>query len=107
MTDTAQTKAQLTRETRIEEMKRIWIHYPVRNRSLWELSETEKVTQRVEYLAEIGKATGSCDNGGWKIETKRTDTGLIFGNGMEIRGVEEKHFNFFKGVEIIQKKERV
>ena len=107
MTDIAQTKAQLTREIRIEEMKRIWIHCPDRNRSLWELSKTEGVISKVEYLAEIGKPTGSCDNGGWKIETKRTDTGLIFGNGMEICGVDEKFFNFFKNVEITERKERV
>ena len=94
-------------EKRIEEMRRIWIHCPDRNRSLWDLASTEGVTRRIEYFAEIGRPTGSCDNGGWKIETKRTDVGLVFGNGLEIRKVDEKYFNFFKNVEIIEKKERV
>ena len=104
---TEPTKSTLTRLKRIEEMRRIWIHTPERNRRLWELAETEGVTQRVEYYANIGKPTGSCNKGGWIVERKRTDVGLVFGNGLEVRGIEEKFFNFFKNVEIIVKMERL
>jgi len=104
---TEKTKADLLRLKRIEEMKRIWIHTPEKNRSLWELAETEHIVRRVEYFANIGRPTGSCDDGGWIVERKRTDVGLIFGNGLEVRGIEEKFFNFFKGIEIIEKMERL
>jgi len=100
-------KADVIRLKRIEEMKRIWIHTPSKNRSLWELSETEKVVTRVEYFSNIGRPTGSCDNEGWLVERKRTDVGLIFGNGLEVRGIEERFFNYFKGVQIVEKMKRV
>ena len=92
---------------RIEEMKRIWVHCPDRNRSLWELSETESVVQRVEYIAMVGRPNGSCDGDGWEVVRKRTDTGLIFGNGLEVKGIEEKFFNYFKGVEVKERMERL
>ena len=101
------TRTEQIRLKRIEEMRKIWIHCPDRNRSLWELSETEKVVARVEYVANVGRATGSCDNQGWIVEEKRIDTGLIFGNGLEVKGIEEKFFNYFKGVEIVKKSERI
>lgn len=107
MTEPTPTRTELIRLKRIEEMKRIWIHTPERNRSLWELSEAEKVVARVEYIANVGRATGSCDKGGWIVEQKRIDTGLIFGNGLEVKGIEGKFFNYFKGVTIIKKYERI
>jgi len=104
---TEPTKSTLTRLKRIEEMRRIWIHTPERNRNLWELSETESVTHRIEYYANIGRPTGNLHDGGWVVERKRTDVGLVFGNGLEVRGIEEKFFNFFKNVEIKERVERV
>lgn len=101
------TRAERIRLIRINEMRKIWIHCPDRNRSLWELSETEKVIAKVEYIANVGRATGSCDDGGWIIEEKRIDVGLIFGNGLEVKGIEEKFFNYFKGIDIIKRYERI
>lgn len=101
------TRTERIRLLRIEEMRKIWIHCPDRNRSLWELSETEGVTQKVEYIANVGRPTGSCDDGGWIVEEKRVDVGLIFGNGLEVKGIDERFFNYFKGVEIVEKMERL
>lgn len=101
------TRAEQIRLKRIEEMKRSWVHTPEKNRNLWELSETEGVKARVEYIANVGRATHKLDSGGWVVEQKRIDTGLIFGSGLEVKGVEEKFFNYFKGVTIIKKYERI
>jgi len=87
-------------------MRRIWVHLPDRSRTLWDLVSDIGVTQRIEYVNNIGRANGSCDDGGWLIEEKRHDLGLKLNDRTVIKGIDPKHFNFFKEVPIIKIFER-
>ena len=106
MIEINKTRSELRREFLIKEMSKTWIHLPNSTRSLWDLASTVGVEARVEYVNNIGRATHSCYAGGWAIEEKRHDLGLILKDGTEIKGVEPTHFNFFKEIIKIKKIER-
>ena len=91
-------------ERRIDEMKRIRVHLPDKSYSLWELAETRGVAKRIEYFAIIGRPTHQIANP-WIEERIVHDWGLIFGDGTELRGVDVRHYNFFKDAEKIEKRE--
>lgn len=91
-------------ERRIDEMKRIRIHLPDRSQSLWELAETKGVSQRVEYFNIIGRPTHQVAVP-WVEERIVHDWGLVFGDGTELRGIDIRHYNFFKNAEKIEKRE--
>lgn len=91
---------------RIYEMSMIKVQCLDRSRTLWDLCQKEKVVKRIEYVCNIGRPTHKIENP-WIVEKKRHNIGFVFGDGFEIKGVSEKHFNFFSDVSKEDRWERV
>lgn len=91
-------------ERRIDEMRRIRVHLTDKSYSLWELVENRGVVQRIEYFAIVGRPTHQIANP-WIEERIVHDWGLVFGDGTELRGIDVRHYNFFKNADKIEKRE--
>lgn len=100
----------MTKEQKAEVKKRI-VEYEMDHEivstmdgkfSIHKLATEHGVKNRVQWfnIVEVKK-------GDDYVKSKRThDYGLIFNNGLEIRRIKKKYFDYFKDVELIEKRER-
>jgi hypothetical protein len=80
------------------------VNTPTGRKRLTDLVDNVGVRSRVVYWNNVQvKRAGIQD---WQTVKKVHDHGLVFNNGFEIRHVETKIFNYFKGVEKIEIRER-
>ena len=71
---------------------------------LTDLADNVGVKTRVKYWNYVEKKDSATNT--YKSVQKTHDYGLIFNDGFEIRHIEAKVFNYFKGITIEMRRER-
>lgn len=81
------------------------VNTPSGRRRLTDLCDNIGIKARVAYWNYVERKALKLNE--FETVEKIHDRGLIFNDGFEIRHVDPKVFAYFKGVEIVKKRERV